>query len=347
MSAQVPTRRGYHPAREVLNGRPVMGSTWAKAGAMVNWLLGRGGQIVPAHVLDVDLVSGHEYSLAYYAFPRLHTLHRLWSFNGVAASGGVSLLVKVPPVLDGNPNPGESVTFGSNVSAASPRTVLERLDDTDSEQTAIELLLTPNANMRLYSVSAVDVPRANLLTDGATSTDECGVDLARFAPGQPLTYSSVSNIFEVLERPLFLGRRASLMQWAVPYEDNGSPTTTFAKSTTGSGATITRLPIPILAGMTTGGATRSMYCSALLWTTGGTATLTFSSSETSDTLALSSTSATPEWVSNNGFLVETESLSEDDGRPSADWDEVTVTLTRTGAAGTAYCASFGIWEEDA
>src|ERR1041384_2011821 len=107
MVARVSTVPNGISRADVVNGRSVRGSTgWQNFAGLANWLIGRGGILVPAFCVGRvaggtgALTAGSTITLRFNAYPRYSALRRIWILTGrsgkLAISGTAHMQVRAP-----------------------------------------------------------------------------------------------------------------------------------------------------------------------------------------------------------------------------------------------------------
>lgn len=340
MTRPVPHRRPTASVTDVRVGRAVRGPTWQQAALLNNWVHGRGAQLVPLYSPVVQLTGSTKYELRFRVTPNYQTLERLWSIYAVAVDKPETVSVTVPA---GGTTFVKHVPFIRN--EAVPQTVHEALSAQSGAETTLSIELEPSGDINLRGLGCWELPRATLAQGGS----DRGMDNTHFNPGGLIGATPLAPLVATMADGS-AGRRASLLQWAVPVLAGGATTTAFAASTTSaSHVDIFALPTPVLGrklGVTD--TTKTVTCKVLHWSsdgasTTGTARLNSSKNGASSTVTVGGTT-TPTWSDAITLAVDAEDPTVADGRRGSTWDELDVQWARTSGAGTLYIASVSIWE---
>jgi hypothetical protein len=341
MSALVPPYRVAIRTADVLAGASVRGPTWIDCAHLANWVLGRGANVLPGCAPIASLAPATDYALKWRVKPNYQAVERFWWLH-------IQSTANDPSDVDITiPDTGAAETRRAQVdaNAAWPVEVREVL----SAQSAAEAELTAKLNIAdggdLYGIGAWEIPRAELVFGGT----DLGSEPSYLFPGSPIAATPLAGIVAATADDS-VGRRASLVQWAVPVTAGGSTTTAFAFSTTSATwVDIWALPVPVLARKlgrsdTTGTITAKVLAWASDGSTGGDVRLSGSRAGAGSSTTIGSTT-TPTWSAAFTLDVDADDLTASDGRRSSAWEELDVQIQRTSGSGTLYVASASIWED--
>lgn len=339
MSATVPLRRGYSDGGGLLSGRVVAGMDWMALAGTANWLVGRGAQTVPAYFLSSTLTAGHAYTFYYWFRPRYQAVQREWSINARTTS------ITTTATINPNGVGAQTRGFSFDLDVATPRTLIENIAAQTETGAASSLVITPTADMSVYGIAAVDIPRAGLVVNST----ELGSDAGLMMPGQPVSRTAIDSMVRMAADATTMGRRVSHFQWAVPTYDNGDAATSLAASETLATPTAIFLAgntVPILGRKDgrTGTTSVTAFPSAVMWKAGGTQSAKLDIVTAAGTVTLTTTSTYPVWVHGTAITVDCDDFSQSDGRQGGAWGTFEPRLYRGINAGTAYCSTISIWE---
>jgi len=341
MTRPVAHRRPACSAADVLVGRAVRGPTWQQAAKLNNWIHGRGAQLVPFYAPNNTLSSGVKYVYKWRVKPNYEAVERLWSVYAVAVDKPETMVITVPST---GTDVTKHVPFVRN--EAVPQTVHEVLASQSGSELELSMQLQPSGDVNVYGIGGWEIPRPTL----PAATESTGMEPTAFNAGAPIGASEIAPMVATMSDG-DAGRRASVLQWAVPVTAGGSTTTAFAASTTsGSYVDVFDLPCPVLARkLGVNDTTELVTCKVLAWSSDGASTtgncrISSSVHGASSAVSIGGTT-TPTWSNAITLSVDSEDPATADGRRSAAWDELDVQWQRTAGAGTLYIASVSIWED--
>ncbi len=345
MTAIVPPVRPLIELGDIRTAASVRSITFEDMALLTNHILGRGGQIVPAHLGTTTAltVANGEHRYTWQFRPRIQTTQRYAFITMRAASPGGACSIDFPQ--GGSP-------IQVSVSSERSTVVSVRFDDELSSQSeavqAIILGLTPKVqNIIVESITIGECPRGSLVADAT----DLGTNHFLSRAGQPITHAKFANIETVAADEALIGRRSSLIQWAVPYFASAATTTTFAFQTASAEPTFAPLweeGIPIHArkvGRTA--TTGTVTCQIYVWTDTGATWHAFMSSLGGNSNTVTGTNTAPAWSAvMTSALVEAEDLTVADGRLASAWEDVQMNLaiTISGGGDKVYVAAASMWE---
>lgn len=343
MTAVLPYRVDVSTS-DIRSGAAVRGPTWYGVAQLNNHTLGRGGMLVPAYSPGVALTAGTTYLLAYWVLPRYQALERCWQILGRGATATNTLAIEAPAGVTAR----DAVAY-TEEEDIQPVRFIETIGAQSEAEAELELELTPTSggsNVNLDSVCCYEVPRAALAIG---DSGDRGHGLVDTLPGQLIDAGAISPAVATLYNDQAIGRRVSLVQWAVPYSAGGSTTTSFAASTTSSSyQDLWDDGIPVLARQLDRSATTGAIVARFLaWTdgtgTGGEIRLSSSVHGASSTASVSNSVTSPTWTDPVVLEVDCTDLTAADGRRSSAWDELQVQYKADGTT-TLYLASASVYE---
>ena len=339
MSATVPVSRGIPQDALIRSGEPVLSETWTDSALLVNWLRGRGRQMVPASVANIAIAGGGSETFRFKCHPAYPITRRIWclTIRGDEATRDSDVTITAPS------GTGTPTTFR----VARDRTLLTPIvyGETAARSSTLaeySLDIDPDDDVIVEAISYVDIPRSTLVVSGS----DTGVELESVGARQPIVAGANQGLQGVsdTEGLMALGFERHLFEFSV--SDNGVQPATLAF---GAGPTsIFQLAIPVLTrcvyqGDTVGPAV--VY--VLAWCSNGTTSANIAvtaASGDSVTIAVPLLTTTPTWL--NGSLdVQCEDLTTATGLQGASWDGLTFTVTRTAGAGTTYVAAVSVFED--
>ncbi len=339
MPVTVPLVRPTIELGDVLTAAPVRGpTTWVDFAKTANFTLGRGTFPVPIFSPLVTLTNGSEHIFACRTRPRYQAIER-------------KLLLR----LRGTTPTTAAVEFPSGAAARSIGVATDRenarteiftqaLGSQSDAEGEINFAITPNAaGVLVEAVGVWEVARSTLEIGAG---NDRGTDPTRLASGQPLMRESLEGGFNSMASTSAIGRRASIHQWAVPYNVGGATSTAFARSIGSPFGTYQSLGsgVPMLARKLTYAATTgTVRWKFLAWVTGGTGDIRVVSSVHGASSAVSITSASPAWSNAIDFAIDCEDPTVADGRRANAWDMVQVEA-RKNVSGTLFIAAISAWE---
>lgn len=342
MTVRVPhNRRNIRTTGEVVAGEAVRGPTWQAGAHLNNWINGRGPQLVPHYSPNVTLTTV-TYLFAYRMKGYYQTIERKWTIQANAVQDPETLTV-TPPV-----GAAQTIYVQPGTNAPTVDAIQEQLTTQTAAEGELVLTVQPSGAVTIMAIGCEALARPTLATD----TNDRGVNITHMNPGSPVSAGNLANIIKTTSDD-DTGRRASILQWAVPYSAGGSTTTAFAASTTTdspSWAQVFELPCPVLArkigrSATTGTITmKVLHWSSDGASTTGTVRMLSSVNGASTGVAIGG-STTPAWSSADTATVDCDDLSAADGRLNGAWDELDIEFNRGAGSGTLYIASVAIWED--
>ena len=320
----------------------VSGSAWETNANLTNHLLGRGRVLIPSFKPPGGTLTKGSYTYAFRMVPTYNALVRRWRVSARCA-GNV-----VVTVNGGTPlaavSPGSFTTLEQYELPPGLVDEEELASQSTAEEAAtltINASATGSADVDVDSIECIEIPRRVLVEDA----NERGVNIPALRTGQPLRADAFARMIDVAQ-DVDIGKRV-LLHWAVPYLRNGSPTTSYAASTSSSTFS-SALPVDHFA------LARKIYndgsvvtnCKArfFAWVSpGGTGQIrVIGTKDVSSAVTISNTTAA--WSSQ---LTDVPVLAEDfatsDGESASDGhDELNVQIRAT--SGTIYLASAIVYE---
>jgi hypothetical protein len=346
VTAIVPPVRPIIGLGDIRTAAAVRSITFEDLALLTNHILGRGGQIVPAHLGTTTAltVAGGEHRYTWQFRPRIQTTQRYAFITMRAVSPGGACSVDFPQ--GGTP-------VQVPVSSERSTVVSVRFDDALSSQSeatqAIVLGLTPKVqNIVVESITIGECPRASLVADAT----DLGTNHFLSRAGQPITHSKFANIETVAADESKIGRRSSLLQWAVPYWESGAVSTNYAFQTaviSPSTATVWEAGgIPIHCRIIARGAqVGTVTCQIYVWVDTGATWAAVMSSALGFSNVVTGVNTSPAWspVMTNTVVVA-EDLTTADGRLAATWEtiQMNVAVIPSEEGDTAYVAAVSMWE---
>lgn len=331
--------RGRAPREGILATQTVSGSEWTAGARLHNHLHGRGRVLVPAYRPGIATISKGDYTLAFWLVPTYAALERRWRVV-MRSDGEVDYDIEgVTGTLS------EPRDFSTLERWETPRAVEveKELASQSSTEVGVDVVLGSSisgVSMDIDSIECHEFPRA-FITEGGT---ENGVNLAQFRGSQPIKADAFQDMYAASQND-DLGKRV-LFQWAVPYDESGATTTTYAKSTASSTfGDVFDVAIPCLARKKFNDGNAYTVCSARVFawvSSGGAGEVRVSTADgNSSVVAISNT--TPDWTSAiTDVNVRHEDLTTSDGLPGGGYDDVQFKFRAT--AGTLYVASAILYE---
>ena len=331
----VPAVRGQMTYTDVLSGRAVRAITWQDWAQLVNWVIGRGGNIAPAQGPAVDLAATKTYQTHLLTQGSYAGIQRLWAF-WIRADAE-------PTTVDISINGGTAVTYPVPVTRRGVRPIVVAWD-VASQQTAVEAMLfdiTPVAEAWLDGVSVIEIPRA-LLSD---ATDELGVLLDPFRSGQPIRQADFANGSEILSDD-YHGRR-HLFSWGVPHLEDAVSYTSFSWRTSSAFVQeVFDLHPPLLARKGVPGETERKV--AIRYTalvdTGVTAEVHIGTTSRAPVLAHTITSTSFATYAAQQ-TVDVEDPDDAAGLQGGVFDGLRMQARRTGGSGSIYIFGIAVYED--
>jgi hypothetical protein len=328
VSVLVPTSPLIVSADTVKSGYAVRSKTWRRLGELMNYMLSRGGALIPAYNPG-STVSG-EGSVEYYyrAKPMACAVTRLWLVRvRVDASDSVQTVTI-------NPNSTGDQVFSVSTSARDGAAlyVLEPVASPGSSEQELMLEIANSAgdDIEVMSVCCVDVPRVYL----DTNTTEYGVEVGTCDPRNPMfdgSGESIVGVADSIGNGWGLTRRPGLLMWAVDALGSGEYFSTDATTATD----IFQLD-PVILGRRYLSSTAFCYPYVYAQTTHVDTTAEVTISTTSGgscTIEIPTGSDSAfDWYGGSAdqFYCDSELLSSSDGRRSSRWDEMTIQAEVTG-----------------
>lgn len=302
---------------------------------MLNWILARGGQLVPAFAYGA-LSPGDTKTLHFTLYPNEYAYTRVWVVNA-RATGSTPFTV----VVDG-----QTLTFGSE-RVGEPQMVRQAITTPSSSLEIMTLVLScPSSSGAGFidTLQCFEAPRAFLNT-----TEDAVTDPNLFTVGRPIN-TVIETLVENLAEAFIVRRRCGLFYWAVDTADAFS---------TGSTTYVPIFPLQPSANLPYGTtftgnerfANVRVYARA---TGGGTGTFRVQTSQSGDT-ATRSIPATGAWtwvpsttINTVSFDLQTEDIEAVDGLRSATRDEMTFSVKADAGGTTIQVAaiSVGQWKQN-
>ena len=203
-------------ATTVKNGRDPRGATFQSVASMLNWILGRGGQLIPAFTFGA-LAAGAAKTLQFTLFPNRYAYSRIWVFNA-RPTGDKPFVLNVSSSAGGS----ASLTFTSERSGE-PQMMRQTITSPTDQQVILNLTLScPSSSGAGFidSVQCFEAPRAFLNTTESKVTDE-----QFFAAGRPIN-NVVGTLLDNLVDVRVARRRPGLFYWGVDLADAFTTTST-------------------------------------------------------------------------------------------------------------------------
>jgi hypothetical protein len=341
--AIVPPVRNGITLGDIRTGAAVRSITAQDTALLYNHVLARGTQVVPAHLGTTDpiTVAGGEHIYAWRFRRQLAAVQRVAFITMRAVSPGGACTVEFP-----SGSTGVQVPVSSERSTVVAVEFTEELATQSITEETLFLALTPKVqNIVVESIAIVDAPRATMGT-GVDIANELGTNHFLSRAGQPVVASAFANM-EPAQDVFNIGRRVSVIQWAVPYDVGGATSTAFAVNvTSGSFADIWEDGIPCLMRKwgrndTTG----QVKAKFVAWVTGGTGTIRLNSSVNGASSDVPVTNTSPQVTTQTDLFIDAEDLTAADGRKSSTWELMDVQGKIT-SDDVLYIASACIWEDD-
>lgn len=316
-------------------GRPPRGgfTQWAPYGEQANYLLGRGGVLIPWCTTKLALAASGSYTLRFRVIPRYQATHRRWKLAilGTGAATGVFT----------DPS-GGTRTFDIGGSAVQTFEHLEIVGSRTASETELAPTLTlasGSASCTLESLNCWEHPRPELALD----TNDLGVAIRTLDPGAEVLAGtdgySVGAVGDAVHAARSVARRNGLFHFAAD--------TAQALSTT-SGSYTRVFPLaadPILqdrqlyVGATTASVLVRVRARAGT-TTAGNIRFTMTSGATL-VLAITSGMAAA-WLSGT-LAVDTDNFADDErGRRRTPGDKCVIEWQRTSGANSIFIESISI-----
>lgn len=248
------------------------------AAESVNYLLGRGNQLIPSHKVDIpsgsSLPDTHgftTYTTIYRIAPGYQAIDRLWGFQFFSLSSGILEISVSGSHL--NPTKIYPLTSGETLNLYRESVNSVQCDVSGTQEVRIFFKVSASAGGGMYpsNVACFEVPRPYM--HPLSQSQEGGVDEESFNRGYPIFDTGQSQYQSIpgLARNVLLAekqvRRAGLFAWSVPLDTSGNEFDTYAIKVTGAigGGTdfVQKLKFPVLTKPTYQGVTSSN--TLLMW----------------------------------------------------------------------------------
>lgn len=327
----------YVSRQTIRNGLEVKNGVYQNAAGLNNWLITRGGQLVPATMVGA-MGAGDSHTLHFALYPRAYARHRAWLVGG-RPTGTTPFQITITA------GSSSTFTFTADRPAAPQihRQVVSSPDD-DVEETSITIACPSGSGAGFVDcLACFEVPRPVVSTTEDLITPEEG-----FAQGRPIgpdLTTLVDNIYDAGgENSAEAIRRNGLFFWSVPTSQ------AFTTTSTSYVNVFTLLKPPVLAAysnLASGAEDRvNLKVYARANGSGGTFRVTTTASGNTQTRSIGATGVWEWWsssaLSTTSFDIATEDLAAVDGRRSSSWDELTMELKADGAATTVDIAAISI-----
>lgn len=335
--------RGRAPREGILATQTVSGSEWVSAARLHNHIAGRGRVLIPAYCPGIATLSKNDYTFTFWIVPTYAALKRQWRIV-MRSDGEVDYDIDSGAETGTVPVPGD---FSSLESWDLPDPII--VDETLASQSATEGAVDVNlgstiagVSMDIDSIECWEYPRA-FIAEGGT---ENGVNLAQFRGSQPIKAEAFTEMYAG-SQDTELGKRVHF-QWAVPYLELGSATTTYAKSTTSATyVNAFSVDIPALARKiyNDGNAYTTIKARVFAWvSSGGDGDVRITTDDGASSSAnITVAAASAAWTADLAPKVTHDDLTEADGVPSvAGYDSINIEFRAT--TGTIYIASAIVYE---
>jgi hypothetical protein len=321
---------------EVMSAKPVRGHGWTQAAIALNWLLGRGGTLIPWTWVGDTVSAGTTETLRFTIYPRYQATHRAWLFTALAAtsarvtftdpSGGSTAFDIVDDVVE-DPDNDDLMTPRMHV-----ETITSRVDVATHVEVTIENDAASATSATLLSIACFELPRSSLLAD---ATDH-GVEQASLVGGMPIFTAqsmSLGGVQLAIDEALSVARRPAHIQMA-RFAGNGEI------EITGAGSSLFEADVPVLerflyAGETTVSVPIWIYTRSDV---GANGTIDVALDSGSSHQFIIPGGDTGTWRTAS-VPVHVEDLSASDGRRGGTWDKVNVSGAVLGV-GSMYLESF-------
>lgn len=360
MTARVVMLPTIPEVTQIVTGRAVRAPTYRDLAHLNNWLMGRGGQLIPATYCGDTLTAGTAYEFQFRVRPRYPATSRLWTIYARSASTTrtSTLAVEIPSGGTSRSYQVRGVRYleSGRPTHAQPIRYVHRAAGRSAAEATATIKLTPSVeNCIIESIACVEIPRDRLNTtdaDYGQDAEQCVVE----APIWGSFNDGLQDMLRNFDGSEDIGARNGFFQWAVPYTAGGSETTTFAPSISGTSGSLFPLSPIILArattldNATTAAATTAAVSFRVLCkvTSGvtGTVTVTMTSGDSTTVSSINSTSWTwwPSTASAAATVdVDTTDMTAADGRRSTRWDEAAWTFSASGE-GSLWVAAVSMFE---
>lgn len=254
----VPFKPSPPALADVSGANAVLGSTQERIGSLLNHVQGRGVQVAPFCMIEdgITLSASTTYTFPIVFRPSYAPKVRQWR-PWVTGSGTYRFKA----------NSVTALTFSPSASIYSPTFKPATFYETIGTRTVGNVsgtftISNASAAMKYYGISCCEVPRMRLAVGaGLPTAVDCGVESSALAGGEPIVSSTAiatdngdwATLGKLSSYWTTIGQRSGHYFWAVPYLAGGTPTDSFAKSSTatsfgGAGSTsdLFKLGIPLL-----------------------------------------------------------------------------------------------------
>ncbi|MGB0972139.1 MAG: hypothetical protein ACPGVG_14445 [Mycobacterium sp.] len=336
MGVRVPPTRPVGDYQRMLAGEPVPSGDWQQM-VLANWIKGQGRQLVPyyrpvGHNGAVTLSAGNYYEYRFWDYPTYNNIDRRW---GITMEGwDYQLTVPGGSAVDGWGNPAPNALYSVS-NAMAPATFLQRRTSYSSTAAAIDLRIdVGGTDSKVHQLGMFELNRAELETAAAND----GTNPAEFGVSQPIERQDMDNLFSSFGSDTSDGKRV-LMNWAVPFQVNGSTSTAFARQfTSASYTSLFKAGIPVLGrGRYVGDTTKSIQMRLLAWVSGGGAATIRSNYNGSTGSAAAVSVTSPGWRTLGNIFIDSEDLDVTDGRRGSVWKTLNYEIAVS--SGTCYVAT--------
>lgn len=337
-------------------GTPVRSREWSALAREINHVLGRGAVLVPMSGQQDTLAAGSYYMYSFRLAPRYQATRRYWLIKGYSAGTGTAQVdVQIPDGTDAITD----IQFTPGTSQI-PEQMYAGYEDVARSSavatTTVRITVASGGDdFILTGISCIEVPRRTLDT-----SNDLGIEPSEFAIEQPIWANSAGSagayrVFNALSDTGAIGRRAGLYHWCVPYNQDASEITSFAESAaSGTFSDVMDLYPPVLGralniDMGTGvAATTKTINWAVFYKTsaasGVEASFRLGGTRSGNTTTLTfQNSATWTWTATQTLSVDSEDLTQSDGRRSSTTDRLRLEFARAGS-GTVYVGGLAVWE---
>jgi hypothetical protein len=336
MAARVVETPNWMLYGEVASAKPARGHGWTQSAIALNWLLGRGGALIPWTWVGDDVSVAATETLRFTIYPRAQATHRAWLFTALATtsarltftdpSGGSTAFDIVDDVV-ADPDNDDLMTPRMHV-----ETIASRVDVATHVEVTIENDAGSATSATLLSIACFELPRASLASvDG-------GVEQASLVGGMPIFNGSsgglsLTAVVGAVGEALSVAKRPAHIQMA-RFAGNG------ALVIAGAGGPLFSADLPVLerfiyAGETTVSVPIWVYTRSDVGAN-GTIDVAIDSGSTHQFVIPGGDTGTWRTAS---VPIHVEDLSASDGRRATSWDKVNVSGAVLGV-GSMYLESF-------